>query len=349
MKAVCLVTEYLSPPYDEGIIKTVYNLFLKLDKRYDLSVICRSGFKKENISVVKANRLFLSREVGRKIKNINPDIIIYFPFVSTTFASYLRLFILGRYNKRSKVFLLALQPKPVKKWQTRIISLINPDFALSPSPELKDFWDSINISSALLPLPTDLEVFKPLDSKGDKSMLRRKYGLNEDMFIITHIGHLNEGRNLKSLFSLQGSENQVLVVGSSSTPRDSLGPATLKEDLVKKGIIIFDGYIKNIEEIYQLSDIYIFPVLSANSSIGLPLSVLEARACGIPVISTDYGSLRYFLGDDNGAILYSSPEDFDISLKNFKVSRLKEYNKTGVKSLNEDFFSTITKTIDLAD
>ena len=33
MKKVILVTEYINPPYDEGIKKTVYSLFLKLNKK----------------------------------------------------------------------------------------------------------------------------------------------------------------------------------------------------------------------------------------------------------------------------------------------------------------------------
>ena len=349
MKRVILITEFLNPPYDEGIKKTVYNLFTDLDSRYELLVICRYGFQQNNVVITDSNPLMLSTDLKKKIKNFNPDVLIYFPFASGTFAGYLRRKVLSFYAGRARTIFVALQPKPLKKWQKYFVKLIKPEFALTPYPELKIFWDSLGIKNELLSLLTDLNTFKSLNDIRLKKELRAKYNLPLDAFIISHMGHLNEGRNLKSLIPLQQSGYQVVIVGSSSTPRDSLGPENLKAELLNEGIIVLDGYIENIEEIYQLSDIYIFPVVAKNSSIGMPLSVLEARACAVPVVTTDYGSLKQFLGDDFGGITYSEPEKFLEAVNKTKSEEKRNYSKTKVENLNKNFYNIIHSFIEDTD
>ncbi len=343
---VLLVTEYLNPPYDEGIKKSVYNLFEILDSKYDLSVICRKGFSKKNIYIASTNRMFFSLSVRSQIKKINPQVIIYFPFVSTTFMSYIRLKILMSFHKTKKTILFALQPKNNSHFQKVLISLfLRPNIGLTPSPELSSMWDKLKIKHKLLPLYTNLNDFHPIASLTQKSELKKKYNIPEGKFIITHIGHLNIGRNLESLIPLQSSEKQVVIIGSSSTPYNSLGAVDLKSRLEKAGIVIIDYEINNIEEIYQVTDVYVFPVIEKCSSIGLPLSILEARCVGIPVVTTDFGSTKDYLKDDNGGIHYSDPLLFSECIDKI----LKQENKviaTNIPSINSKFKNCVFSEID---
>jgi len=345
-KKVLFISEYLNPPYDEGIKKTVYNLFLELDKNFELQVICRYGFDKKNIHVVHTNPLYFSNEIKKLIKNFGPDSIIYLPFQSSTFASYLRLIILFLFSKGSEIIFIALQPKPLKKWQQFLAKYIKPSIALTPSPSLRKLWDDMKINNEIIPLLTDLSVFKPLSKHDSRDSLRKKYSLPLDSFIVSHMGHLNEGRNLKTLIPIQKAGIQVLIVSSSSTPKDAHGHESLKNELLQSGIILLDNYIEHIEEIYQLSDIYIFPVVKENSSIGMPLSVLEARACGTPVITTDYGSLQFFLGDDFGGIYYTDPDDFLRSVTFIRNIKIKNFVNTKVSDLNDKFYKIIYNQIE---
>jgi glycosyltransferase involved in cell wall biosynthesis len=344
MKKILLITEYLDPPYDEGIKKTVYNLFNQLNKKYNLKVICRYGFEHENIDIVKANALFFSRKIYNKISKFKPDVLIYFPFASATFAGYLRVVILNCFSRKSKHLFIALQPKPLKIWQKLIVRLVKPQSALTPSPALKGFWDSIGVQNEILPLHTDLSIFQPATNE-KKKKIRKKYNISRDAFIISHIGHLNEGRNLKSLITLQETGNQLIVVSSSSTPSDALGPSALKGELETAGIKVFDGYIEDISEIYHMSDVYIFPVMEPNSSIGMPLSILEARACGIPVITTEFGSVKDFIGFDYGGVFYSNPEEFLITLNRVKELKNKIFLKSKIQKLNNRFLYVVFNII----
>ena len=342
-RKVLFITEYLNPPYDEGIKKTAFNIYTELNHKYDLKVICRYGFKEENIFAINCNPLFLSRNIRKIISDFNPLVIIYLPFASSTFAGYLRLRVLRFFAQNAKMIFIALQPKPLKKWQKLSVNFLKPQYALTPSPSLQKFWESYNINSRLLPLITDLSVFKPLEMAEQKLDLRKKYNIPINAYLISHMGHINEGRNLESLILLQRSGYLVMIVGSSSTPKDALGPKDLKSKLEKEGIVVLDKFIELIEEIYQMSDLYIFPVLAPNSSIGMPLSILEARACGIPVLTTNFGSISAFMGDDNGGIIYSTPKRFSEAVKSIEK---RDYTNSNVEDLNKKFYNILFEIIE---
>lgn len=147
---------------------------------------------------------------------------------------------------------------------------------------------SFNINARYLPLGVNTTKYRPLEDKKRKRKLREKYSLPLERKIILHVGHINKGRNLEALIPLQKNNiGQVVIVGSTSTPTKEGMDLQLKEKLLKNGVIVIDRYLENIEEIYQLSDIYVFPVKSETGSIGLPLSVLEGVAAGLPVVTTD--------------------------------------------------------------
>jgi len=73
--------------------------------------------------------------------------------------------------------------------------------------------------------------------------------------------------------------------------------------LKKYGFRIIDEYVPNIEEIYNLADCYVFPTFKRHNCIDMPLSVMEAMACNIPVISTKFGGLPKIFKEGNGLIL----------------------------------------------
>lgn len=345
MKKIILITEIFKPPFDEGIKKSIFNIYKNLVKSYDVLVICRFGYSSKNIFEIKTNKLFISKKIHKIFKKFNPDFVIYSPFQSATFASLIRLKVLSMYNKNIKVGMIALQLKPISFVQSFLINFIKPKIVFTPSTHLKNFLEKKAIKVKMITLYTNLNKFKILDDEKEKLLLKKKYGLDNDKKIITHVGHIRESRNLESLIELQEEGFQVVIVSSSSTPDLNKkhvlnNHLNLKKKLKLKGIIIFDNYIPNINEIYQLSDIYIFPVFKVNASIDLPLSVLEARACGIPCICTDYGSLKFFLKNDNFGITYSKQSEFLINVKNILKSK-KKYYKSDVKKLNDRFLLEI--------
>ena len=71
----------------------------------------------------------------------------------------------------------------------------------------------------------------------------------------------------------------------------------MSRDLLDRGAIVLDSFLPDIEEIYRAADLFLFPVEQDRAAIGMPLSVLEAMACNLPVVTTPFGGLvRCFEG-----------------------------------------------------
>ena len=150
----------------------------------------------------------------------------------------------------------------------------------------------------------DTDRFHPVSLEKTRE-LKIKYGLDPDRPVALHVGHLKSGRNIRTLKNIPKTW-QVLLVVSTNT-RDTRDEA-LREELLKAGNIrILDDYIPEIREIYQLSDLYFFPVVQPGNCIDIPLSCLEAAACGKPVVTTAYGQMKDFAGMP-GFFLMDDPE-----------------------------------------
>ena len=138
----------------------------------------------------------------------------------------------------------------------------------------------------------DTQSFFPV-SPEEKANLRKKYGLPEDKPLVLHVGHLKPGRNEIQFLKLDSQYHGVLV-NSTHTPeqQDDQLRKTLSS---KKNLTLIDGFQPNIAEIYQLCDVYLFPVMEKKSCIDVPLSALEAAACGLPVVTTAFGEMETLL------------------------------------------------------
>jgi colanic acid/amylovoran biosynthesis glycosyltransferase len=116
------------------------------------------------------------------------------------------------------------------------------------------------------------------------------------------------------------------------------------------------GHLKNekIMEFYRDNPIDVF--ISASTTEGIPVSMMEALACGIPVIAPNVGGVSEIVEDSNGILLSSYPEIKEISCALFSVkidNEIFELKRRGAREVwnkrfnsikNHDLFS---KTINL--
>jgi glycosyltransferase involved in cell wall biosynthesis len=136
--------------------------------------------------------------------------------------------------------------------------------------------------------------------------LRDELGLPPGRRVALHIGPLNRNRNHQLLVRLQQQGQwQVLMVGSTTAPF----VPEVQAELVAAGVVVARRYFADISAVYALADAYVFPVVDAHGSIEFPLTVLEAMACDVPVVSTRFLALPEYL-DEGAALAY-----FDGSLE----------------------------------
>jgi glycosyltransferase involved in cell wall biosynthesis len=178
----------------------------------------------------------------------------------------------------------------------------------------------------------DAVRFRP-PSLSEKKELRARYGIPVSAQVVTQVGHLRSRRNLDHFLRLQSRTEpgmqyrelrsyHTVVVASTSTPQD----ADIKAALTAAGVTVIDTYVPNIEDIYRLSDLYLFLAESDTAAIELPLSVLEAMACNLPVVCTPFGGLRDFFPAGQGLFYW----DGQVELEGLVATALSTTSATRV-------------------
>jgi glycosyltransferase involved in cell wall biosynthesis len=310
---VCIITEDLSLPLDEGIKNFTHSLLQAWPPEVPvlgLSVRTRGTVNGSNVVSLDSNRFFLSYRLLEELRSFKPEIICYVPSASATVFSFLRCQLLKLYQPRARVVMVSLQPRNYGRLSRRLIRLVAPDVVFVQHKEAAKQLISLGCDVQLIPSGVDLEKFTPV-SPDRKTELRAEYGLEPETFTVLHVGHIKRERNVQALVHIHRElAAQVVIVGSTFPGQDK----NLLTELREQGIIVFDQYLPNIEHIYQLADCYVFPVISHQACIGAPLSVLEAMACNLPVVTLRYGDLPATFGQGDGFFYAEGPAELPKSV-----------------------------------
>ncbi|UCB42539.1 MAG: glycosyltransferase [Dehalococcoidales bacterium] len=310
---VCIITEDLSLPLDEGIKNFAHSLLQAWPPEIPvlgLSVHPRGTTNGSNVVSLDSNRLFLSYRLWEELRSFKPEIICYVPSASATVFSFLRSQLLKLYRPRARVVMVSLQPRRYGWLSRHLIRLLAPDVVFVQHKEVAKQLISLGCHAQLIPSGVDLEKFTPVPPNR-KTELRTEYGLEPETFTVLHVGHIKRERNVQSLIHIrQELAAQVIVVGSTFPGQDE----GLLSELREQGITVFDQYLPDIEHIYQLADCYVFPVISHQACIGAPLSVLEAMACNLPVVTLRYGDLPTTFEQGDGFFYAEGPEELPKSV-----------------------------------
>lgn len=319
---ICLIGDY-SSQLDEGYKNVAHSLSCALEKGH---IVFRMSVKK-----------VLNKEAWVSLKKFNPQIthILTQPTIKGLFLLLSISLINGgsrkvvsalRYERLRSTFLY----KMLFSFMARIV---RPDLVLVQSRSAGDYFSSKwNCIIRQLPNGVDLQRFQAVDAK-QKLKLRGQYNLNPELPTILHVGHPIPERNLSLLEPLVDYGFQVIVVVSKYLKKAE----EFIEELRAKGFIVFDTYFPNIEELYQLSDCYIFPVDPGNS-ISMPLSILEALACNLPVISKRYDAIQERFGEEGG--VYYLDSDTEIIDKVKRVVKESKNTRSLVEGLSWDSITT---------
>lgn len=305
---ICLLGEY-NENLDEGMRKTSFYINKELSKNHN--------------TLPLDLRNVASKSFWKELKKFNPQIIHYIHGASL--KSFTLLKIISLYCRNAKTVISMAHPHlSIFK---HLIYFIKPDLTLVQSDRMESMFKAMKCRTEFLPIGgVDIEKFNPNLSK-NRDTLREKYGIDKDKFVVLHVGSIKSGRNVLLLKKLQGrNNNQVVIVGPVSTGTHQ----EVLHQLEEAGCIVWREYFENVEEIYALSDCYVFPVVLKKDSLGrasadsieMPLSVLEAMACNLQVITTKFGALpRIFEGGD-GLFFADSVDDFIVALESIKCNNI---------------------------
>ena len=312
---VAVVVEDLRLPLDEGAKKTSFSLIRSFIKKgANVSIFtCYKNPLLENVFPLPGNKFLFGYSFTRNLRAQTPDVILYTPASSGTIGAFVRAAVIKTQSPGIPLALLNLQYRELPVFARYFNLNRYADIVFTQSQASMDVFRSFGCKTILLPGGVDLTVFRPV-SKQEKRLLRLKYGFQDADQIVLHIGHCKRDRNVSALARLIMSGFKVILIASTSTAIDR----DLLVELRQSGVTVITDFIENIQHFYQMADCYLFPVLRATSAIDAPLSVLEAMACNLPIVTTRFGALPSMFQSGNG-LYYGDTEEEIIGLVNQAV------------------------------
>ncbi len=135
-----------------------------------------------------------------------------------------------------------------------------------------------------IPNAINVENYLYRDDKAKK--IRRSLGIKENDFLCGHVGTFSVPKNhsflldiFKEVLKIKPNAKLICCGAGALMPQ-------IKEKATRMGIlekIIFPGVVKNCNEYMMAMDVFVFPSLFE----GLPVSIVEAEATGLPVVMSD--------------------------------------------------------------
>lgn len=153
----------------------------------------------------------------------------------------------------------------------------------------------------------DTESWKPATSE-QKLQLRKGLGIPENAFVILTVADNQERKNLSAAMeavSLLKKETDrpiryIMVTREQSPYGWKLRDLAVSFDINQEWMCFERGIPqKDLWGLYAVSDVY----LQTSKAEGLGLPVLDAMACGVPVVATKTGALVELLEDGRGCLV----------------------------------------------
>jgi len=262
-----------------------------------------------------------------------------------TFKTFIYIYLIKKMlNEKPKTIISMIHPH----WNIfshMIFHIFKPDSIMTFSPKWDLFFKKFKIQkSSFSVMGFDQTKFFKVDSNS-KKLLRKKLNLPLDKKIILHVGHLNKGRNLQVFNSLKNNKSLYpLIIGSTTVSHDK----DLVNELKNGNINIIDTYLPSIDEYYKAADCYLFPTINPRSCIQVPLSVIEALACGIPIISSKFEGLPFYFDQGYNIRYLNSFHNINDEIKNILSNDdiynngINEFSWTNISKKMLEFYSKLT-------
>jgi len=170
----------------------------------------------------------------------------------------------------------------------------------------------------------DLTKFD-LSAQNVRTEYRKKFSFDPEDFIIISIGELNKNKNhiqlIRAMKIIEDPKIKCIIAG------DGILKKELEEEIVKNKMenkIFLLGYRKDIIQLLFMSDL----LVSCSIREGLPKNVMEAMACGLPVIAANNRGHRDLIHNEENGMLIKIGDSIGLKqsiekLKNSKELRLK--------------------------
>jgi alpha-1,6-mannosyltransferase len=187
--------------------------------------------------------------------------------------------------------------KPVEKRWARLFNQF--DRVVAPSRFIAERLGEAGVEKvSCRPLGVDVETFRP--DRGDRAWLLRKLGLPAEARILTFAGRPAKEKNIEVLIDAVqrlGPPYALVLVGAGAGLPDEPGVISLPYEREPRGLA----------RLLASADAFVH----ANDREPFGLIVLEALACGVPVVGVRSGGVAETVDERVGQLAHSAdPGDF---------------------------------------
>ena len=192
--------------------------------------------------------------------------------------------------------------------EKRLAKISNGIIAISPKQK-EELSETFKICAPnkieIIPLGFDLSPFH-LNKEEKRKITRATYNLKDSELAIAIIGRLAPIKNhdlfLDSIEQVAAQTTKELVIFIVGDGEENLRISNRVEVLKNKGIDIrMTSWIHNISNFNAGMDL----ICLSSKNEGTPVSLIEAQAAGIPIISTNVGGIKDVILPDETGVLVS--------------------------------------------
>ena len=183
---------------------------------------------------------------------------------------------------------------------TRYVGLRRAARVQAPSEDIANNVLRLGVSrDRVVRIPNGLDTVRWVRaSEEDKVAARRELGLPADAVMVLFVGRFAHQKGLPDLLEAWADTPQLqdamLVLVGAPSRDDPIEPIAANERVIVR------DWTNDIKRYYHASDILVLPSIAE----GLPNTLLEAMACGLPVVATRVGGTPSLIRDgDNGLLV----------------------------------------------
>ncbi|MBO5936788.1 MAG: glycosyltransferase family 4 protein [Clostridia bacterium] len=136
-------------------------------------------------------------------------------------------------------------------------------------------------------------------TRGKREALLKEISADENSIILLSIGELSDRKNhsvsIKALSQMKNDNVHLVIAGTGEKREEFL---SLAKELGVDGRVHLLGFRTDVAELLKSADIFLFPSIQE----GLPVALMEAMSCGLPVICSEIRGNTDLIDDSCGVL-----------------------------------------------
>jgi glycosyltransferase involved in cell wall biosynthesis len=165
-----------------------------------------------------------------------------------------------------------------------------------------------------IPNSVDTDNFRP-PSAEEKLAVRRRLGLSVYKAVLLYVGRLDPIKGVDVLLRAWAlvpehlrAHSQLVLVGDGAERENLLH---LANSLNMQESVSLTGLQQAVRDYYWASDVFVLP----SRTEGMSNSMVEAMACGLPVVASNVGGALDLVQADGNGLLFESEDQRDLAQK----------------------------------